>query len=153
MRQPFRLEPKLPVTAVKTYALAQPLASHWRRATCAEVACPHHLNGWATTVQEGSIEEATLGRAADGRIDGARRRYTRHPQGGGFVRYLFPPGQACFRAVTHRVPLEREPVYLVKGGDWRGNPRGEQRIHARGEHWVEDFATHQDALATRLGRG
>jgi hypothetical protein len=45
------------------------------------------------------------------------------------------------------VPLERPELYVVRGGDWRGNPRGEVRRHSGPDSWVNDFAEHQDRIA------
>lgn len=140
----FRIQPQMPVQAYKTYELSAPLASHWRKATCAEVDCPHWTHGWATTVVTGSDDEALIRRA--------RRRFTAEHQADGFTRFMFEPGQPCFAASRHQLPLEREPLYVVRGGDWRANT-GRVRTHTSGESWVDDFATHQDQLATRIERG
>lgn len=149
--RPFR-RTGLPVTATKTYELRAPVSTHFRRATCAEMECQPHLHGWATTVLPGSDDEATLLRAVDGQIDGMRRRFAKHPEPGGFVRYIFPAGQACFAASRHVKTLDREPLYVVRGGDWRANT-GLIRRHVHGDDWVDDFATNQDAVATRIERG
>jgi hypothetical protein len=72
----------------------------------------------------------------------------------GKVTFVFEPGTPCFRASVHKLPLEREPLYVVKDGDWRGNPRGTRpRRHARAEYWVEDFAEHQQGLADKMQEG
>lgn len=140
-----RIVPGIPAAAYKTYELLASTATHRRRATCAEVECEHHTHGWATTVQEGSQDEAV--------IRGAGRHFTLERQADGFLRFIFPPGQPCFRAGTHTVPLERDPHFLVRGGDWRGNPLGQVREHANGEDWVDDFATHQLRIAEAHERG
>ncbi len=124
--QPFH---GVPAAAVKTYQLLAPL----------------HLHGWATTVAAGSDDEALIRRAG--------RHFTVEPVEGGFLRFLFPPGQACFKATMHRLPLEREPLYVVRGGDWRGNPTGYRRQHANGQDWVEDFGEHQQHIADKIERG
>ena len=70
----------------------------------------------------------------------------------GLTVFTFEPGQDCF--AQHRVPLERDPLFLVRGGDWRGNPTGLQPYrHHRGEDWVDDFADHQDRIARQIERG
>lgn len=148
-----RFTPRMPVGAYQTYRIVAPVSTHWRPATCAEVECTAYERGWASTVIAGDDMEATLLRASDGLIDGRRRRYTRHPQPDGFVRYVFGPGQPCFKASTHRVRLDRQEIYLRRGGDWRGNPTGEVVRHSRPEHWVEDFGEHQQAIADRIAKG
>jgi hypothetical protein len=138
----------LPAAAMKTFEIAAPLASHWRPASCAEVECQHYIHGWMTTVLPGSDDETLIRQSG--------RAFLPHSETmpDGFVRYTFPPGQPCFRAATHRAPLEREPLFTLRGGDWRGNPRGlAAQTYDRAYQWVDDFATHQQRLADRLNRG
>lgn len=146
MRPISRIDPAMPAHAYKTYAIVAPKQTHTRKATCAEVECQHHIHGWVTTVIRGSDDEALIRRAG--------RHFVEEPAEANMVRFVFPPGQPCFRVSTHRVTLEREPLYVVRDGDWRGNPRGtDPRRHTRAADWVDDFATHQDKLATRLAQG
>lgn len=140
---PFRIEPRLPVHAVKTYQAT----SATRPATCEEVDCPQYLGGWQTIVPDPS-GHADLVRSLRGRY-----RFTEEAQPGGLVAFTFPPGQRCFQQSLHRLPAEGGERWLVRGGDWRGNPRQELREHTRAEFWVEDFAEHQQTLAERLERG
>lgn len=147
-----RITPALPVQAYTTFGISSPLATHWKPATCAQVDCEAHLHGWATTVMPGSDDEALLLKAADGMIDGHRRRFTRETQPDGFIRYVFGPEQACFRAGQHRVPLERPEIYTRRGGDWRAATTGTRR-YDRADQWLDDFATNQDRIATAQERG
>jgi hypothetical protein len=142
------IEPELPAEAMKTYTLAMPLTTHWRPATCAEVDCPSYLSGWRTTVDE----RTELGQRQAHYIRHDRtRKHTEDRTETGLTMFTFEPGQRCFTA--HRIRTARPQRHLVRGGDWRGNPRGEFREHTRPDDWVEDFAEHQDKLATRLERG
>jgi hypothetical protein len=143
-----RIEPRLPAHLVKTYRLVQPVSSHYRQAACREVECEAWRLGWVTTVNEATElgqRQAYYIRMHSG------RKYRQRGMAGGFTEFWFGPGQQCF--ATHQVPLEREPLYVVQGGDWRGNPRREGRRHTRAEFWVEDFATHQDKLGTKFQEG
>ncbi len=148
MREPTRLQPQLPPASMKTYALAAPLATHFRPVTCEEVGCAAQAAGWRTVTDEATEigqRQAHYIRSQSG------RRYAETREGALTV-FTFEAGQRCFAA--HQLPLEREPLYLVRGGDWRGNPRGTRtRIHQRPEDWVEDFAEHQQNLAALLERG
>lgn len=146
-----RIAPALPAHAFKTYGMAMPFSTHWRPASCDEYECDAWRSGWVTTVDL----SADLGQK---QADFMRRDRTRrcHEQQVDMttVKFVFGPGQTCFAAADHRVPLERPPLYVVSGGDWRGNPRGvPQRRHQRAEDWVDDFATHQDKIATAIGKG
>lgn len=155
-----RFTPQLPAHNMQTYQVASPLTSHWRPATCAEVDCEQHRNGWVTAVDESTDlgqRQAHHIRTNCRPVDklaarGTVRRYseTRTPEG--WTAFRFPAGQECF--AEHKVPLERPELYIVRDGDWRGNPRGTQpRRHARPEDWVEDFSEHHDRLATLRNRG
>ena len=142
-----RIQPQGPAQAYKTYQLLQPLATHFRPATCEEVDCPAYLHGWKTVIDEST----ELGqRQAHYIRDESDRRYQRDPVvfGQGPVTYMFEAGQRCFR--QHHEPLEREPLALVKDGDWRmsQNPR-----QLSPDDWVDDFQNHQDRLHTQQERG
>lgn len=120
--------------AYTTYELQAPRSTHTRPATCEEVHCQHHARGWRTTVEADGQDEALI--RASGRPFSVSRE-------GGMVTFRFPPGTKCFRVAIHRVPLERDPILLVKGGDFRGNPRRTPtKVHSRPEDWVEDFSEH-----------
>lgn len=155
LRQPhgdtvaMTMAPALPPHAMKTYGIRVPVATHFRLATCVEVDCPNYLHGWETIIDESSPEgqyHAETIRSLQGYGYTVERR-------GDFTVYVFAPGQRCFSASTHRISLEREPLYIVKGGDWRANPSGEFRQHANADEFVEDFGEHQQRLADRLEQG
>jgi len=148
VRPVTRITPALPPQAMKTYALAAPLQTHWRPATCEEVDCPQYLHGWKTVVDE----TTDLGREQAAYIREKSGRRFEATWDGGLTTFVFEAGQQCF--ATHQQPLEREPIYLVRDGDFRGNPRGTSaRVHTRAEFWVEDFGGHQQRLADRIKEG
>jgi hypothetical protein len=144
-----RIQPALPAAAMKTYAIASPPATHTRPASCEEVDCRNWRRGWKTVVDENTdlgARQAHYIRKQSG------RRYTAEHDEAGLTVFTFEAGQPCF--TQHRKSLERPELFMVRSGDWRGNPRGDQPVqHKRPEDWVEDFATHQDQLADRLKRG
>jgi len=146
-REPFRLEPKMPVRAYKTYAISSPLTSHTRPARCEEVNCPNYANGWVTKVDTAE----PLGVSQAKYITEQSGRHFKTEIAGMFLVFTFPAGQQCF--AEHRVPLHREPLYVVRDGDHRGNPTGYQRRHTNAEHWVEDFASHQAELTKEIEKG
>jgi len=161
-----RVAPALPVGVMQTYSVSSPIQTHTRPASCAEVQCPPHVHGWQTVVDETSplgqmqadyVRAECLPESAPAQPGDGRRRYTEHRDELGMTVFRFGPGQRCFPTEAepdgHRVPLDRPEVYTVRGGDWRGNPTGAFRRHARPEDWVEDFAEHQQAIADRLEKG
>jgi hypothetical protein len=140
-----RLQPALPAAGMQTYAALLPLATHWRPATCGEVDCQTQAGGWVTRVDEATDlgqRQAHYIRAESGRAFTEERE-------GGLTVFTFPAGQECF--ATHQMPLERPPLLLVRGGDWRGNPRGTPaRVHQRPEDWIDDMQTSLDATRRRV---
>lgn len=164
MSGPFRLQPGLPAAEMKTYAIEAP-PCNFRRATCDEVECSAMANGWVTRVDEST--ELGQGQAHYIRHDSGRQfTETREradvpdlPEyvgvlGAELTVFTFPAGQPCFRQASHRVPLERPELFVVREGDWRGNPRGIPVYrHTRPEFWVEDLHEHTDKLITLHERG
>lgn len=147
-RQLARLAPALGPEHYSTYGILRPTQTHSRAASCAEVECDAYRLGWATPVDEST----DLGQRQAGWIrHHAGRRYVER-RDGALTRFEFHPEQPCF--AEHRVPLDRPSLFLVKGGDWRGNPRRiPVRRHASGRDWVDDFGEHQDRLAELHRRG
>jgi hypothetical protein len=131
--------PGMPAHAYTTFQAVSPR----RPATCAEVACARYLHGWVTVVPEGP--QADLARSLRGRYQFTE---TRQPEG--LVEFTFPAGQECW--AVHSLPWDGRERFFERGGDWRGNPRGDVREYQSGD-WVDKFANHQDKLATALERG
>lgn len=144
----FRIEPSMPASAYKTYQILQPAQTHFRDATCQEVDCEAYAKGWVTT-----IDVATeLGAKQANYIHLHSRRHFSYVQTGTIVSFTFPAGQKCFR--QHKVSLERDQIYVVRDGDWRGNPRGTApRRHSNAADWLDDFANHQDKIAREIENG
>lgn len=135
-----RIQPVGPVQAYRTFSVTAPLRTHFRPATCEEIDCPAFLKGWVTRANP---EQAEYIRRRSG------RKYEEREPGV----FVFNSGQMCFSAAQHRVRIERPEIYVVRDGDWRGNPTGRTRTHQRSVFWVEEFAEHQDLLKTMQERG
>lgn len=136
-----RIIPALPPSAFQSYGYRAPLLTHWRDATCAEVECDAHVNGWTTLIDESTQlgqQQAYYIRKQSG------RRLSELRTEAGLTEFTFPAGQRCFR--PHKARLERPGQFLVAGGDWRGNPTG-MRQQLSAEDWVDHFRNHQDKLA------
>jgi hypothetical protein len=133
----------------KTYRISLPTATHWVEVSCEDAECPHYASGWKTLVDERTelgAKQAHYIRRDSGRSFTEERT----PIGG--TAFVFRPGQPCF--TKHRVRGERPEIFLVHGGDYRGNPlRTPTLVHKRAQDWVEDFALHQDRVKTILERG
>lgn len=156
-------EPLLPPHLRKTYQIKAPISTHWRPATCEEVDCPHYLQGWLSAIDE----TTELGQR--------QAHYIRHDSGRKFVEtrgYEFPDdpmgqrripetltvfrfeaGQKCFGADTHKLPVGKPELYLLRGGDHRGNPRQEITRFSGHQAWLDDFGEHQERIADAVQRG
>lgn len=150
-RPVYRPDPLLPAAAMKTYQIASPIETHFKLAPCSEVECDGFRNGFKIPVDV----KSKLGQAQARYIrDESGRAWTldRDPITPWLLTFYFPAGQNCF--TPHQVPLERPALFVVREGDWRGNPRRvKPYVHRTPEEWVEDFATHQDMIATAQARG
>lgn len=148
--QPFRIEPVLPPQAFKTHLIKQPLRTHWRRATCAEVDCPRYLNGWKSVLDVSAEDGAYCAlwiRAMSG------LRFTEEITGPGEVTFRFPPGQMCARADSHRLPLGRPPIMLMRGGDHRTDSDARSVVFQRAEDWRDDLGETLENWRDRKQRG
>jgi hypothetical protein len=146
MQRMNRIAPQGGVQDYKTYQIVSPVSTHWRPATCAEVECPEYTRGWKLRV-EGLPPEMLHAAKTSG------RKYTELDVNENEHWLIFEPGQPCFRSQLHRSLLDKQEIFIVRDGDFRGNPTGNVRRHTRPEHWTEDFAEHQDKLARQIQQG
>lgn len=167
-RQPWAFQgaaaaARLPPHAVRTYEVDRPRQTHSRPATCAEKGCTARANGWVTVADERTPAGkriafqvrrlarpvgAVLAPAVAARV----RRYVETHDPDGTTRFAFPAGQECFE--PHRIELERPALYIVRDGDFRGNPRRTDPIRFRdGSEWVESSMEHQAGLAAEHQKG
>lgn len=144
MQEPNRIDPNMPVGAYQTYSITAPRDTSVP-AACEQVRCPQWQHGW-----ESVIDESTdLGKRQAAYIRTQSRRTFREMKGpDGLTVFRFDSGQRCF--AEHRT---RPEIYLVRDGDWRGNPTGRRRQHTRPADWVEDMAEHQGRLIDLRERG
>lgn len=142
----FRLDPQGGVEEYKTFSIRVPRATHFTPATCAEVGCEQYLNGYRIVADE-TVQDGA--QAAQWIRHASQRPYTEtRSEDGLFTVFTFAPGTTCLH--PHQRRLDKPELYLVRDGDYRGNPTRKQRMHARGEDWVDDFQTHQDRLADEI---
>lgn len=143
----FRPEPKMGPDAYKTYSVVSPLSTHFRPATCAEIGCPHYLSGWRVRVEGLTPQDIHAAKTSG-------RKWVEQRVADGETWLVFEAGQPCFRASEHRTRMDRPPLYVVRDGDHRGNPRGTKtRVHHSPDNWLEDFATHQQKIADEIKKG
>jgi hypothetical protein len=177
MRGPNRPQPVGPPSAYKTYQVTSPPDTHVV-VVCEQVGCLAWRNGWDTVVDERThlltdpdamyAEATRLGHEPSEAgavlreliLLGVRQaEYIRSGQSGRSFRELrTEDGRTVFRFDSHQRCFaehrSRAELYVVRDGDWRGNPRGTApRQHVRAADWVEDFAGHQDRIKTAHERG
>lgn len=148
-RMPQQLGPEY----YKSYTMSMPLSSHWRKVTCEQYECDAWKYGFVLDIDVST----ELGQKQFYYVthDKSRKYSMQRPSLNQF-KFVYPPGNAGFAGPQHDhyLPLGREPIFLVRGGDWRGNPRKTPtRVHAEVGDWVEDFAENQDYLAQIAQRG
>lgn len=163
----MRFDPGLPPGAMLTYNISQPVETHFRDATCAEVDCFHARAGWRTIVDTDTVlgaRQANYVRLMSG------RRHTFHnglcridPSddtvclGGtpdsSIVTFHFPGGQKCF--AQHKVPLDKPATFRRAPGDHRGLTGPVTTFTGRhaAADWVDDFANNQIKIAEAVERG
>lgn len=143
----FRCDPQLPVTAMKTFEVRTPSATHFERVSCEEVDCRDFRDGWVVGFDVEKFSAAQeLGRICTrlGKKFTVRRLDNK-------IIFTFASGQACLN--PHRERIDRPPIYIVRGGDWRGNPRGEHRTHRNAADFTEDWQESQAQVFDRAQRG
>lgn len=139
-------QPIGPASAYQTYAIKAPISTHFRPATCEEVECPDYLYGWKVHLEglPDNLKPTALN---------SGRRYAVEQEAAGLTWIVYEAGQKCFQYRKHHTRLERPELYLVRGGDARGNPTGEKRIHKRAEDWMDDLHEHTDKILDALKEG
>ena len=130
---------KLPPSAYTRWRAELTGTDHYAPATCEQVGCTHHRDGWTTVVDLGTARGQQVDwwiRRQSGRV------FTEAALPGGRVRFSFPAGQRCFEAGRHRRATERPPLLSRDG-----------RPFNRAADWVEAFGEHQQMLADAVAAG
>lgn len=145
-----RVTPALAPEHMRSFRVVQPLATHFRPATCAEADCAAYLHGWVTKVDEG----VDLGQRQAHYIRTVSGRSFTEQREGALTAFEFEAGQTCFAPGAHQVPVGRDPLFVVRDGDWRGNPRGTKaRIHTSAENWRDDMGEQLDVIRDVKSKG
>jgi hypothetical protein len=110
------------------YSIKAPVATHWQRATCEEVACKKNIMGWATHCNTGT----ELGKMQVEYIRAGKteRRFTERMDVEGVIIFSFSPGQQCF--TNHIKKIQEKGHLLLKES-------GGQRQIMEPERWMWDF--------------
>lgn len=144
----MRVAPRMTPQAYRSFEVHSPLSTHYRSATCAEVECQHYLSGWLSRIDMSTPLGVQQARA----IKASGRTFTEESVTGTVVVLRFAAGQACFQA-PHKVPTGRPELYVVRDGDWRGNPTGRSRKHKQPVLFVEEFEENLSRIRDRIEQG
>jgi hypothetical protein len=129
MGDPFRLPAQGPVQAYQTFSIRS-RPDQAVRTVCEEISCEQWRQGWESVIDE----RTDLGQAQAAYIrQQSGRTFREMPRGDGLTAFRFDSGQRCF--ADHKT---RPELYLVRDGDFRGNPTGRRRVHTRAQDWVEN---------------
>jgi hypothetical protein len=144
-----RLPPRLSPDLYKSFELIRPATTHYRTARCEEVECEAHRAGWFTRLDVST----NLGVQQAKYIYNRSGRSFSYVLDGDIATFTFPAGQQCFQ--HHQVPLEREPLYVVRRGWTREpwEPLRDHRRHSRGDLWVEEFQESVQPIRDAQERG
>jgi hypothetical protein len=135
--------------AFQTFSIQRPAGQgYWRKGTCEESGCKFWRDGWVTRVPRNSPQEKYIISGQSG-----RDYYETTGIGPAEREFMFAPGQQCFQSHEHRVPIEREPLYVVRDGDGRGNPTGRKRVIRDGVEWKDRFAEELGKVADDRKQG
>lgn len=106
--QIFRLNRADPIRTNKGVVFGKHKPGWWEAADCRAADCDHYRLGWVTTVDPNTV----LGGRQSTHIRTKAGRSFREEGGqDGLVRFMFEPGQKCFRG-PHQIPVQRDPVFL-----------------------------------------
>lgn len=136
---------RLPLAALQTFAIREPLPTHWRKVACeqAEEGCDAHANGWTTACDlttDLGLRQARYIR------DRAGRAFTHTFSGdGNLITFTFAAGQQCFAG--HRASLGRPALFVVQNG------RQGRRVFDRGDQWMSDLHEATDRHFARKQAG
>lgn len=144
---PGRPGAPIPDRAFTTFRVRQPLATHFRRATCAEVDCANFQNGFKINVDT----RTPVGRRQAQLIRESGARFTAVRLPDGTADAVFPPGTLCFR--PHYRTLFREPLTIVHRGDWRTPAAARAPRAMPAGEWLDRFQTHQQRVIEQAARG
>lgn len=149
-QEPFRLEPAGRAQDYQTFQIRMPRGPEFERsATCEEAGCLNWRNGWATALDPTAQQDLVQALMHSG------RGYRAVSETATRTVFYFAPGTPCFQASQHKVAVRPDipELFIVRDGDWRGNPTGRTRTHARPDDWVEHFQETTEAVRERIEKG
>lgn len=131
--------------AFTTFGMRAPVATHFIELPCKVAQCRRYLHGWTTTLDPKREEHLVFIQHIVGGRSGRRWSHGENtPEG--YLTFVFPPGQPCFKNSHHRRDEDVPELYVVRGGDFRTPIRAREFKQMAFDNWVEAFDRNQSAL-------
>lgn len=131
--------------AYKTFAIRQPTGTHRRPASCSEINCEAHINGW-------SLRKADLTPELLYVATHSGRRF-RTDNLNGEIYLVFESGQICFDYRKHTISLERPAFFYAGRGARQAFSTRRATQYSTAENWAEDFSIHLDRIQSEINKG
>lgn len=148
-RAPLRADPNtgrpLEPEAFTTFGMRAPIKTHFIELPCKIAQCKRFVHGWTTTLDPKRAEHLPLIQHIVSGRSGRRWSYGENtPEG--YLTFVFPPGQACFRNSHHQRDDSVPELYVVRSGDFRTPIHRREPKRVSPDNWLEAFDRNQTAL-------
>lgn len=142
----------IPAHLQRHFTIQAPLATHWRWATCAEKQCRKWVEGYEIRIDVSDKSDLVVARLKYIR-DRNIGPYTEYKDSSGWAVFRFPPfTRVVGHKDYHRIRIERPELFQVTDG-MTGQTVTHRGREAGAVDWVDQFAEHQDKLASKHREG
>lgn len=148
-RAPLRVDRStgrpLESAAYTTFAMHAPVRTHFIELPCKVAQCHRYQHGWVTTLDPMREEHLVfIQHIVSGRSGRRWSHGERTPEG--YMTFVFPPGQSCFRNSHHQRDESKRELYVIRSGDYRTPYARRDPKAVSFDNWVEAFDKNQTAL-------
>lgn len=148
-RAPLRPDPHtgrpLESAAYTSFGMRAPLRTHFIELPCSVAQCRGYVHGWTTILDPKRAEHLPfIQHIVSGRCERRWSHGETTPEG--YMTFVFPPGQPCFKNSHHQRDEDKREFYVMRRGDFR-MPHAQRDPHAMSfDNWIEAFDKNQNAL-------
>lgn len=148
-RAPLRSDPHtgrpLESEAYTSFGMRAPLRTHFIELPCKIAQCHGYVHGW-TSVLDPMREDHLIGikHIVSGRSGRRWSRGETTPEG--YLTFVFPPGQSCWKNSHHTRDDSKRELYVVRRGDYRMPYARREPAAMSFDNWIEAFDKNQTAL-------
>lgn len=131
--------------AFTSFAMHAPVSTHFIELPCKVAQCKRYMHGWTTVLDPKRQEHLLFIQHIVGGHSGRRWSYGENtPEG--YLTFVFPPGQSCFRNSHHQRDESKDELYVVRKGDYRTPYSRRDPKAVSFDNWIEAFDNNQTAL-------